>query len=131
MRYTIYHGTKEDGTHKIGCTEMYPDRCKKQALIDYYIIEQHDDIRIASEREQYLQAEYGYRVDQIPYYMAADKERASKAGKHRSPNGGKTQSPNGGKVTIKKEYACPRCGRIGKGPRFKHHIDQGNGKCPK
>jgi hypothetical protein len=80
MIYTIYKGLKPDGTWKIGCDQDYPNRPTEQSLTEYYILEQHEDIMIASQREIELQKEHGVRVDGTPYYMT--KVNASKAAKN-------------------------------------------------
>jgi hypothetical protein len=77
--YYIYH---IEGV-KIGCTTNPKGRTKKQGFTEYEILETHTDIKIASERERELQKQYGYRVDECPYYKSiiGNKEAAKKAGK--------------------------------------------------
>lgn len=57
--YYIYHikGIK------IGCTNNINRRMKQQGYTEFEILETHTDINIASERERYLQKEYGYKID--------------------------------------------------------------------
>jgi len=78
-KYYIYH---IEGI-KIGCT-MNPNlRPKKQGYTNYKILEEHIDIYKASDREQELQKEYGYKVDTIPYWKTlkiATKEGRLKGG---------------------------------------------------
>ena len=69
MIYTIYKGLKLDGTWKIGCDQAYPNRPIQQSLTDYFILEEHEDIMFASQREIELQKEHGVTVDRIPYYQ--------------------------------------------------------------
>lgn len=63
--YFIYHipGIK------IGCTKQVEIRVKEQGYTQYELLETHTDIVKASEREIELQKEYGYKVDNIPYYI--------------------------------------------------------------
>jgi hypothetical protein len=61
--YYIYH---IEGV-KIGCTTNADKRVKSQGYTQYSILETHDDINTASNREMELQKEYGYKVDVIPY----------------------------------------------------------------
>ncbi len=63
--YTIYH---IEGI-KIGCTDDIKRRIKQQGYPIYSILEEHDDIMTASNRELELQKEYGYKVDTTPYYQ--------------------------------------------------------------
>lgn len=65
--YTVYKGRKSNGEWKIGCDHDYPSRAKYQNLTDYFILEEHTDIEIASDRELELQAEHGLRVDDRRY----------------------------------------------------------------
>ena len=66
MTYYIYH---IEGV-KIGCTVEPNERVKVQGYNAYLILEEHDDIYIASDREQELQKEYGYQIDKIPYWQS-------------------------------------------------------------
>lgn len=76
--YYIYH---IEGI-KIGCTNNPKRRIKKQGYTEYTILEEHDDIITASIREKELQKEYGYEIDDCPYYktIIGNKEAAKKAG---------------------------------------------------
>ena len=69
MIYTIYYGTRPNGTPKIGCDEAYPNRPIKQNLTNYYIVEEHTDEMVASRRERELQKEHGLKVDKFPYHL--------------------------------------------------------------
>ena len=62
--YYIYHipGVK------IGCTTRPKSRVSQQGYSSYEILETHDCIDRASERELELQKEYGYKVDTTPYW---------------------------------------------------------------
>jgi hypothetical protein len=64
-KYYIYH---IEGV-KIGCTDDIKRRIKQQGYPIYSILEEHDDIYIASAREIELQKQYAYKVDTIPYYQ--------------------------------------------------------------
>lgn len=83
--YTIYKGALPNGRDKIGCDEDYPNRPFEQSMSDYFILEQHDDIMIASFRELQLQKEHNVKVDAVPYYMT--KINAAKASKKAQENG--------------------------------------------
>ena len=77
--YYIYH---IEGI-KIGCTVNPNIRPKKQGYSNYCILEEHDDIYIASAREIELQKQYGYKVDTTPYWKTlkiATKEGRLKGG---------------------------------------------------
>ncbi len=61
--YYIYHipGVK------IGCTNNLHRRLKvEQNANSFEVLEQHNDIHIASNREIELQKKYGYKVDTVP-----------------------------------------------------------------
>jgi hypothetical protein len=78
--YYIYH---IEGI-KIGCTKNPKRRVKQQGYDEFEILEQHDDINIASERELELQKKYGYKIDTTTYHKSIQgysKEKVSKAGK--------------------------------------------------
>lgn len=62
--YYIYHipGVK------IGCSTQPKLRVEKQGYNSFEILETHNDIFIASEREIQLQKQYGYKVDTKPYF---------------------------------------------------------------
>jgi len=143
--YTIYKGKLPNGHWKIGCDMNYPNRPVSQNMSEYFILEQHSDIMIASEREIELQKEHNVRVDGTPYYMT--KINAAKASKAAKENGNhnwqkgnrvkRTLSPKhqfafssaGGKAnkgkpephaielakSLNKEWTCEVCGKSGKG----------------
>jgi hypothetical protein len=85
--YKIYHipGIK------IGCTTQPIDRVNEQGYYNFEIIEEHTDIYVASDREQELQREYGYRVDECPYWKSYQQniERRSKLTKEKLVKAGK------------------------------------------
>jgi len=54
---------------KIGCSSQTKRRVKEQMFNNYEILEKHDDIIVASQREIELQKKYGYKVDTTPYYV--------------------------------------------------------------
>ena len=89
--YTIYFGYKPSGRRKIGCDKDYPNRPIQQNMTNYRILEQHEDIFIASDREQELQAEYGLRVDPIPYWQMIENGRVKSERK---------------KIAVKRNYAA-------------------------
>jgi hypothetical protein len=64
--YFIYHipGIK------IGCSSQLEQRVADQNFVDFEILESHEDIYIASEREMELQRQYDYRVDTSPYWSS-------------------------------------------------------------
>lgn len=65
MIFKIYHipGVK------IGCSTNPEDRVKRFGYTDFEILEEHEDIYIASDREIQLQEQYGYgRDNTLPYY---------------------------------------------------------------
>jgi len=77
--YYIYHipGVK------IGCSKNPKRRVKQQGYIKYTILEQYEDIDLASKRELELQKEYGYRVDTNTYSSSIQGyslEKVKKAG---------------------------------------------------
>jgi hypothetical protein len=80
MKYYIYH---IEGV-KIGCTMNPIKRTKRQGCPNPIILEEYDDVYIASDREMQLQREYGYKVDTRPYWQTlkiATKEGRLKGGK--------------------------------------------------
>ena len=58
---------------KIGCTGDLEKRMRDQGFTSWEILEEHTDIYEASRREIELQREYGYLVDNTPYYIVATK----------------------------------------------------------
>ena len=81
--YSIYrlpqfvHPNGEIG--KVGCTK-YDDPQKRAIEQDYTfddfeVLEQHEDIYIASDREKELQRQYGYPVDSVPYWQSVQNRR--------------------------------------------------------
>ena len=109
--YTIYKGLKPNGTWKIGCDQEYPNRPVEQGLTQYFAIEEHEDIMIASEREIELQKEHGVRVDGTPYWKT--KINASKAAKNALRNGTHNfQNGHGHKGWVSKEVQL-RASRLG------------------
>ena len=70
---------------KIGCTTNPKYRVKRQGFNEYEIIEVHKDIYKASEREIELQKQYGYKVDECPYWKTYEQneKRRSKLNKEK------------------------------------------------
>jgi hypothetical protein len=118
--YYIYHISGI----KIGCTSEPEKRISDQGYSDYEILEQHEDIYVASDREQELQKEYGYKVDRNPYYNSrknrpkgVSSEVARIAGTNasivnRASGQFKIWASSGGKASATKGNAS-RNGRIG------------------
>jgi hypothetical protein len=103
MIYYIYHipnfKWKDGSIGKIGCTDELTTRMKRQHASEYEVLETHSDIYIASQREIELQKQYGYPVDNKPYWevvkMASFNSR-SKGGKIGGKTGGSIAGPIGG-----------------------------------
>lgn len=111
---------------KIGCSKNPKRRVKQQGYIEYEILEQYEDINIASERERELQKQYGYKIDTTTYNKSIQGysiEKVIKAGKasskkqwlenreeliERSKKGGKINSEKTGKKT----YMCDLNGNV-------------------
>ena len=118
--YYIYH---VPGV-KVGCTTQPSKRVKDQGYSEYQILEAHEDIYKASEREREIQKQMGYHVDKHPYYHSKQnrrpwsKEDMSKGGKTSGNNAvksgqlasirSKENSSKGGKVGGKIISSIPR-----------------------
>ena len=64
MTHYIYHVPGK----KIGCTKRIPDRIYEQfGEVEFEILEEYEDAKIAGDREKELQTKYGYKVD-ISHY---------------------------------------------------------------
>jgi len=87
--YYIYHipGVK------VGCSNQPKERVAKQGYTEFEILETHNDIDIASERELQLQKEYGYKVDKMTYKESVN--RRPKWTKSQSDKGRETMINNG------------------------------------
>jgi len=157
--YTIYKGVLPSGRVKIGCDQDYPNRPISQEMTDYRVLETHDDIYIASDRELQLQEEEGLRKDPMPYYMT--KVYGSKGALNQLRNGthnfqkghgskGITSpehqyafSSAGGRAqkgsikpkskllakALNKEWTCEYCGKEGKGLGNRTRWGHNNGTC--
>lgn len=87
-KYYIYHIPtfvhKDGRIGKIGCTELEAEeRVSQQGYIAFEILEEHDCIYKASDREMELQKQYGYPIDRRPYWkvkLMATKEGCRKGG---------------------------------------------------
>lgn len=81
--YYIYHipGVK------IGCSQNIKKRINQQKFSHYEILEEHYDVFEASNREIQLQKQYGYKVDNIPYWMSLERiikaQKISEQTKHK------------------------------------------------
>ncbi len=69
--YYIYHIPGK----KIGCSKEPKYRVKQQGYTQFEILEQYEDINIASEREIELQKQYGYKVDNCLYKISKQNRR--------------------------------------------------------
>ena len=79
MSFKIYHipGVK------IGCSINPKSRVRVQGYKHYEILEEHDDIHIASEREIELQIQYGYGKDNTaPYHQTVQMGFSKKGTTH-------------------------------------------------
>jgi len=129
--YYIYHIPGE----KIGCTKNYPARPASQSD-NYELLEIHEDIENASNRELELQAEYGYKVDDNDYKSSTNnglgygggigriftKEECSRAGKiaaaSRPTKVMRKMQSAGGKKSTSILRTCPHCNDTIKGPFY-------------
>jgi hypothetical protein len=96
---------------KIGCS-INPIRRQDHQLNkgEMIILEQHEDINVASQREIELQKEKGYKVDKSFYASHANRKSfKSEAGKI------------GGSVTTSLRAECPYCGKISTPPAIGSH----------
>jgi hypothetical protein len=78
--YYIYHIIGK----KIGCSKNPNRRVNQQGYTEFEILEQHEDIDIASKRELELQEQYGYKVDFTTYSKSIQGysvDKVSNAGK--------------------------------------------------
>lgn len=116
--YHIYHipsfRHKDGRIGKIGCSEEADIRVNKQGYTEYEILEEHDCIYKASERERELQKQYGYPVDKIPYYEMV--KMTSKGGKIGGPKCGKIAVESGQLASIRTKENQSKGGKI-QGPR--------------
>ena len=132
---------------KIGCSTNPKRRVERQGYSDYTILEIHNDINVAANREIELQKKYGYvekmiRTDYVQHYEYASKGREAGKGL-----GAKAQIENkigiwglskderskiqinaskvGGVAQSQIERICPHCGKIGKGNgMYGSHFDR-------
>ena len=147
--YYIYHiyGIK------IGCSSEPEKRINDQGFTEYEILEVHEDIHIASEREIELQKEYGYKVDKSPYWLSVENrykfdgsQRTYSFTQANRSKGGKTsgkitaesgrlhtperQSENG-KKSASKIRTCPHCNKTAKHSQLaRWHFDNCKKKGP-
>lgn len=106
MTYYIYH---IEGV-KIGCTMNPTIRPKKQGYPNYSILEEHDDIYIASDREIELQKQYKYPVDTQPYWKTikiASKEGRLRGGSKARDSGQLSLTRDKGGEVSKLRYSIP------------------------
>ena len=64
--YLIYHVPGK----KIGCTKDLHRRMSQQGFTRWEILEEHNCIYEASDREIQLQKDYGLPVDKVPYHIS-------------------------------------------------------------
>ena len=105
---------------KIGCTINVKNRQRQQDdKGEMIILEQHEDIMIASQRELELQKEKGYKVDSRPYWkFAGDVEQKKEAARL---GGLAVKNRNiwspiriaRTKEAAKIKITCPHCGKVG------------------
>jgi hypothetical protein len=121
---------------KIGCTESIKFRQQAQRHKgEMIILEQHEDIMVASSRERELQKEKGYKVDYVPYYKSHAMAKEGLGGKIGGKKSGlwakdsghleriKTRDSlsKGGSVTSSKKAKCPWCDMISNPPGIGNH----------
>ena len=117
--YYIYHipGVK------IGCSKEPEKRIADQGYTDYEILEQHEDIFVASDREIELQKEHGYRVDRNPYWQSLqnrhkwNSESCAKAIETKRLKGNISNSGlavlERGTHNMLQKTKCPHCNKTG------------------
>lgn len=120
MKYYIYHLPnfvyRDGSVGKIGCTHRLIQRkCthKGRGHEGLQVLEVHEDVMIASAREQELQGDYGYKVDRIPYYKSAA------IGSTRGKKGGQKNAESGhirelGRATGHKHVESGHLARVGR-----------------
>jgi len=84
--YYIYHIPGK----KIGCSKEPNHRVRQQGFSEFEILEQHEDIDVASKRELELQEQYGYKKDNTLY-----KQTISSPTFESRSNGGRIGGPIG------------------------------------
>lgn len=94
--YYIYHipGVK------IGVTDNLERRMRRQGNPNYEVLEEHTCVYEVSNRELELQKEYGYRVDDIPYFKTL--QAVSAGGKVGGKIAGKINGKIAGKISGKR-----------------------------
>ena len=107
MEYYIYH---VQGV-KIGMTKDLEKRMADQGFTEWEILETHTDGWLGGDREQELQAEYGYPVDSVHYMVSIQNRR--KFTKEEMAKGGRNSIQNM-RSKLTKE-ACARGGSAGRG----------------
>ena len=133
--YYIYH----IAGIKIGCTVNVPHRMREQGFTEWEHLETHTDIYEASNREIELQKEYGYPVDNVPYWQAVENRlSASSAGGIASYKNGVSELrktiyvnqgrlmglANKGKKKTHSRITCPHCNKEGGSNNMKRwHFD--------
>ncbi len=119
-QYFIYHIPKV----KIGCSINPSKRVKAQGYEDFEILEVHTDIELASNREQELQRQYGYKVDCTSYSQSIS--IVVIGGKIGGPIAGKLGNregkSKGGKILTSTVVTCPACNKSFQGPRGIWHV---------
>jgi hypothetical protein len=93
---------------KIGCSEEPDKRVAKQGYTNYVILEEHDCIYKASDRERELQKQKGYFVDIIPYFKSRQ-QWGSKGGKTQ----GRKNVESGHLASIRTKESQSKGGKIG------------------
>ena len=126
-KYYIYHIPtfvhKDGRIGKIGCTELEAEeRVSQQGYIAFEILEEHDCIYKASDREMELQKQYGYPVDSCPYY---------KTRQIPTEEGCKKGGDTTGKINAEKEGYMANLGSISASKQWKENREQELQKCSK
>ena len=96
---------------KIGCTDDTKRRALEYKLESLSVLEVHDDIIIASNRELELQREKGYPIDKEPYYETCRKAKLTKTEEALAKRNG--------------SYVYPESGKIKKGTKIEQYSKDG------
>jgi len=125
-KYYIYHIPtfihKDGRIGKIGCSEEPDARTNNQGYTDYEILEEHECIYKASDREIELQKEYGYPIDSCPYY---------KTRQIPTEEGCKKGGDTTGTLNAEKEGYMAKLGSISASKQWKENREQELKKCSK
>ena len=133
MTYTIYHLPQYVHSNgrigKVGCTSQKAYKRARQqnyTFNDFEVLEQYEDIYMASTREIELQKQYDYPVDKVPYYVTLEnRSEWNDSKRHQlTPEENRRGIVNGGKASSSKYDTCPHCAITMKLPIiFRWHFD--------